>query len=407
MQRIAHPPRSDWRDRLNSQGFTFHSIAEVGNDQSAATSKFLYWREDVAYRFNEGQVETLYEATKELHRMCLDLAADLISRGDLGRLFLPASAQVLVEESWRRADPYLYGRFDLSWNGDGEPKLLEYNADTPTSIVESAVAQWYWKVDVQPELDQFNSLHEALVARLRDIAQQRGIRTLHLAGMYDVQEDVGNLEYMAEVAVQAGLQPSMLDVRDIGVTASGRFVDAADQHIDACFKLYPWEWLIHEEYAQYVGKAPTQWLEPIWKLMLSNKAMLPLLWERFAGHPNLLPSYFDAEQFTHAHPNQRYVRKPVFSREGANVSFIEKGELLLETGGPYGEEGYVYQAFAPVAAFAAPEETSWHGPQSAMHAVIGSWIVGDEPCGIDIREDVSPVTKNTAYFVPHYFVPEA
>ena len=406
MQRIAHTPRPDWRDKLNSQGFTFHSIDEVGNDQSLTTSKFLYWREDVAYRFTEAQVETLYEATKELHAMCLDLAGNLITRGDLDRLHLTPAMQKLVEESWRRADPYLYGRFDLSWNGDGAPKLLEYNADTPTSIVESAVAQWYWKVDVQPELDQFNSLHEALVARLGEIARQRGIQTIHMAGLYDVQEDVGNLEYMAEVAQQAGLKVSMLDMRDIGLTASHQFVDRSNQRINACFKLYPWEWMADEEYGKHVGEASTLWLEPIWKLMLSNKAMLPLLWERFAGHPNLLPSYFDVNKFIELHPGQPYVRKPVFSREGANVSFINKGEVTLETEGDYGAEGHVYQAFAPVPGFPAPEDTSYHGPQDAMYAVIGSWIVGDEPCGIDIREDVSPVTKNTAYFVPHYFVPE-
>jgi glutathionylspermidine synthase len=36
----------------------------------------------------------------------------------------------------------LYGRFDLAYRGDGPPKLLEYNADTPTALFEAAVVQW-------------------------------------------------------------------------------------------------------------------------------------------------------------------------------------------------------------------------------------------------------------------------
>ena len=57
----------------------------------------------------------------------------------------------------------------------------------------------------------------------------------------------------------------------------------------------------------------------------------------------------------------------------------------------YGEEGFVYQGVAPL-----PDST-------ADYPVIGSWIVGDEPAGIGIREDDSPITRNSSRFVPHYF----
>lgn len=404
MQRISQTPRQHWRERLNSQGFLYHSIDENGDDQAANTEKFLYWREDVAYCFTEAQVETLYEATNELHAMYLELAGELVRRGDLGRLCLSARAQHLVERSWRSQDPHLYGRFDLSWNGTGAPKLLEYNADTPTSFLESAVAQWHWKEDVHPGMDQFNSLHEALVARWQHVARQRGIRRVHLAGMFDSQEDMGNLEYMMDVVLQAGLDATLVNLEGIGLS-QGRFVDEENQAIDACFKLYPWEWLVEDEFGAFLESAGTHWVEPAWKLMLSNKAFLPLLWERFKHHPNLLPCCTSVEAFRLDCGALPYVRKPVFSREGANVTFVEKDEVTLQTDGAYGAEGHVFQAFAPVASFPAPETTGFHGPQAAMHAVIGSWVVGDEACGICVREDLSPVTKNTSYFVPHYFVP--
>lgn len=401
MRRIPQTPRSGWQARLADQGFHFHSIDPEGNDRAGQTDRFMYWREDIAYEFTETAVEQLYEVVRELHAMSLDLAGDLIGRGDLSRLGIGADAQALIERSWQRRDPYLYGRFDLSWDGKGEPKLLEYNADTPTSIIETAVAQWNWLQDVHPGYDQFNSLHEALAERLSLIARDKGLRSIHMAGLLDCQEDCGNLEYLLDVAVQAGLQASLIDVRDIGRNEQGHFFDLENQPIEACFKLYPWEWMAEEEFAKGSLDAPTTWLEPAWKMALSNKALLPLLWERHKWHPNLLPAYFSAEPFG----SQAYVRKPLLSREGANVQFVDNGKVTLATQGDYGAEGYVYQGYAPVAAFAAPEDTSWHGPQAAMHAAIGAWVVGDEAVGMAVREDVTAVTSNTAYFVPHYFRP--
>jgi len=49
----------------------------------------------------------------------------------------------------------------------------------------------------------------------------------------------------------------------------------------------------------------------------------------------------------------------------------------------------VYQQFQPIAAF------------DGRIPVIGSWIVGDESCGVGIRESVELVTTNLSQFVPH------
>ena len=399
MQRIPQLPRAHWRQRLDAQGFRFHSINPDGEDVSGHEPRFAYWREDVAYRFNEAQIEQLYAASNELHAMCLDLAGSLITGGRLDQLDIPPTAQALIETSWNRRDQHLYGRFDLAWNGTGHPKLLEYNADTPTSIIETAVAQWTWKVDVQPQADQFNSLHEALVARLSDIALRFARPHLHLACQFDSLEDVGNVEYLMDVALQAGWQASMLDLAEMGALPDGQFADAQDQPISACFKLYPWEWLVREPLAEHLASSRTQWLEPVWKMVLSNKALLPLLWARHAGHPNLLAAHFSAAPFGAA----RHVAKPLLSREGANITVLEGGQALLATGGAYADQRFIYQAHAPLAAFAAPETTFMHGPLDQVHAVLGTWMVADECVGLCVREDITPITSNSAYFVPHYF----
>lgn len=67
-------------------------------------------------------------------------------------------------------------------------------------------------------------------------------------------------------------------------------------------------------------------------------------------------------------------------------------KATFSTEGTYGKEGFVYQQYCPLPSF------------DGNYPVIGSWIVDGKPAGIGIREDDTPVTKNTSRFVPHYFI---
>lgn len=142
----------------------------------------------------------------------------------------------------------------------------------------------------------------------------------------------------------------------------------------------------HEEFGQHLSQEPVQFLEPAWKMLLSNKGLLPVLWEMFPQHPNLLPAYESPDRLAGT-----YIRKPKLSREGSNVCRVEGGTVTAETSGEYGEEGFVYQQIAPLG--------DWDG----NHAVMGVWMVDHEAAGLGIREDTSPITGNLSRFVPHYF----
>jgi glutathionylspermidine synthase len=176
-------------------------------------------------------------------------------------------------------------------------------------------------------------------------------------------------------------------IEDIGWDAEQRaFVDLAGERLTHCFKLYPWEWLWAEEFTPHLARDPVRLIEPTWKMLLSNKGLLPILWELFPGHPNLLPAYETAAPL-----GARYVRKPKLSREGANVTWIEGGIALEETDGSYGNEGHVYQAVAELPDF------------DGNRAVCGVWVVDHEPAGLGIREDTRRITGNLSRFVPHFF----
>jgi glutathionylspermidine synthase len=384
MQRIRLPERPDWRAKAEVYGFPFHT-----------PDGEPYWDESVAWRFSLREIEEDLEApTAELEQMCLSFVGTAIDHDEaLLRLGIPPRHWPLVRDSWKRGDRNLYGRFDLAYDGSGPAKLLEYNADTPTALFEAAVFQWTWleqqmAAGVLPAgADQFNSLHERLVTAFGAIRQGKPYR-LHLVHIADSPEDASTVAYLADCARQAGMETSILAIEDIGINAAGQFTDTSDALIQVLFKLYPWEWLFSEAFADNLATSRTQFIEPPWKALLSSKALLPLLWDMAPNHPNLLEAYFQDDP--RARKLADHAVKPVHSREGANITIRRTGAPTEQTGGDYADGPAVVQALAPLAQF------------EGGHAVIGSWVVASEPAGIGMREDKGLITRDTARFVPHF-----
>ena len=374
MQRISTPPRDRWRERLEGAGFGYHS----GPDGP-------YWNETAYYAFEPSEIESIERATAELWECCLEMVQLVIDRGLYHRFHIPEAFIPYIEKTWEEDHPSIYGRFDLAYRG-GQIKLLEFNADTPTSLFEAGIVQWYWLQDVAPWSDQFNSIHEKLVGYLRSASSCFRPGLLHFACVRHSLEDLTNTEYLRDCAQQAGLDTRLLHVDDIGWDLERElFVDPNEEPIRNLFKLYPWEWLSREPFHVYLLRNTNEmyWIEPAWKMILSNKAILALLWERFPGHPNLLPACLNGP------PSPDYVRKPLLSREGANVDVFQGGSLRVTTPGIYGAEGYVYQQYFELADL------------SGQHPILGSWVIGQEPAGIGIRETEGLVTNDRSRFVPH------
>ncbi|MBB3139371.1 glutathionylspermidine synthase family protein [Halomonas organivorans] len=385
MLKIPVRERKAWKELAKDLGFHFHTI-----DGEA------YWKEEAYYQFTLRQVEEDIEApTEELHEMCME-AVERVCRSDalLDKLCVPEFMWESVRSSWWSGQPQLYGRMDLAYDGKGKAKLLELNYDTPTSIYEAGFFQWVWLEQAMEQglipwqADQFNSIQEKLIGAFAHIGQRLATPEMHFSSIKDHVEDRATVEYLQDCAIQAGVDAPFVYIEDIGLREGERhFLDHEDKPIQAIFKLYPWEEMADDEFGSQVPKRDTHWFEPPWKTILSNKGILPLLWEWNEGHPNLLPAYFDDD------PRQSlksgWVRKPFFSREGSNIELVTPGGERESVAGPYTDSPHILQAYHPMPRFG--EE----------HALIGSWVVGDRACGIGIREDKGRITKDTSCFVPH------
>lgn len=397
--------RSNWRARADEAGY----LASILDNPP-------YWVEALEEPFcgvlTLDEVENCIEmATAEIYERALE-AVDFVVNGArseewFDRLAICPTYRNAIRRSWRRADHSIYGRFDFSYN-DGVLKLLELNFDTPTSIYEAAVLQWFWLEDLKNQgslpgaSDQFNSLHERLIGVFAKVGI--GENKLHLCSVADAPEDEDTVRYLQSCAMQAGLDTRYLLMTDVGVDNKGRLVDTEGKAIRQLFKLYPWEFIMYEDqgFRSRTGKYAfpplieanaVRFLEPSWKLILSNKAILPLLWHLFPDHKFLLPAAFDDDS-PEAKKLRRaaHVRKPIFGREGGSVSIVDpNGQQQPVTNESwYGREGFVLQSLHALPTY------------QGYHVVLGSWVIDGQPAGLGMRADRSPITSNTAIFVPHY-----
>jgi len=385
MKRYAINPRPGWEKRVEEYGMTYHTP----NGQT-------YWNESAYYSFTMGEIEMLEQAVAELQARCLDAAAHVIERDRFREFGLSPRVADCIRQAWVEEPPAIYGRFDLAYDGMNPPKLLEYNADTPTSLLEASVIQWYWFQERFPKTgrDQWNSIHERLVAKWRTLKEWMD-GTVYFAHVADpTGEDLMTATYLRDTASEAGLATVGVTMPEIGWDLDRLcFVAPDGNQVRSIFKLYPWEWMVDEEFGTHLldtlarpePRDRTQWIEPIWKMLWSNKALLPVLWELFPDHPNLL-----AASFSEGIVAEPYVKKPKFGREGANVTIVGTAQTVIEqTEGEYGADGYVYQSMAN------------RPPIDGRYAVLGAWVIDGEAAGMGIRESEALITGNLAQFVPH------
>ena len=297
-------------------------------------------------------------------------------------LQIPAEVCERICESWNRDELSLYGRFDFCltrkvflvfWN------LMQIRLH-PCSKRQSFSGSG--KKNVFLNVTNITVFMKVWFNRGKIYSTGSNI---HFVGALDDHEDTGTLQYLASTAMEAGYSTRVLDINSMNLQ-DGLFYDPSGECIQKCFKLYPWEWMIDESPDGCL--AQVEWLEPIWKLVMSNKAILSILYELFPDSPYVLPCYLSRPQ------QGVFCKKPVFSREGHNVSVVdirqwEEHALLKETEGDYNTGAYVYQEYVKPVAY------------SGRYPVIGSWIVGGEPAGIGIRENRTEITDNLSEFVPH------
>ncbi|WP_246522402.1 glutathionylspermidine synthase family protein [Neoroseomonas terrae] len=371
----------DFPHRAESLGFRFHSP----DDRE-------YWARDACYALTPEAIDALEAAARELDGMIAAAVEHVVRRGDYAAFGFTDRLAALVEASHHAAEPSLYGRFDFRLAPDGGIKLFEFNAETPAALLEAAVVQLTWFEETptgpqtRPGTDQWSRIDDALVARWPAL---RLPSLIHFAAEHERDDEVAQVAYLMATAREAGHEAAFLPVEDISWQPEAGFVTPGGAPLRACFKLYPWDWLDAEEGGRLLPLGRTRWIEPARRMLHASKAILAVLWSMFPGHPLLLPASLDRTAI-----DGPAIGKPALGLEGHGMR-VEgvPGDPSTEIAEGLPSSPTIWQQWAPLPGHATP--------QGDAFPVMGVWMVGDEPCGLGIREGEELVTTLEDRFVPH------
>lgn len=387
MQRRTLLPRPHWEARLREAGFTWYA--------PTPDHPVPYWGEDGYYAFTPREMEGIRRDAQDLTAMVLEATGAAIESGRLAELGIPAFLHQAVRESWERDDPSVYMRLDLAHDGRGHARLLEVNAQTPTSLIEAAVSQWHWLEDrldareLPAGTTQWNTIHEGLGEQWVHLASARGVGEVHFSAARNV-EDIATVTYLRDLAGAAGIRGSFLAADEVGTSPEQpHLLDTWTLPIRHLMWLWPFEYAWESRDAAFLARTQTRFIEPLWKAVTGSKGLLAQLYQQYPDSGLLLPA-----TLTPGALGPNVVRKPLYTREGQNVTL--PGQTA--TPGAYGDLPTVEQAYTEL-----PEFPAGDGPR---YPVLGVWVAGDEVCGLGIREGRTRVTDNRATFAPHVVTPE-
>lgn len=335
-------------DYLEQIGFVWHT----DNDDSSYIS-------DELVVINEDEANAYYEATNELYDMFAQAGQHVIDNELFHELNIPFNLIELIKESWENdVHWHLYSRFDLAGGLDGKPiKLIEFNADTPTSLFETAIIQWAMlKKNGLDESSQFNNLYDALKDNFRRIItlesdiekfdeyySKLGWKIL-FSSISSSIEDINTTKLLQHIASEAGFNTDFEFIENVDFSDDGIF--KGDELFEFWFKLIPWENIGIEEselaliLTDIVKEKKAIIFNPAYTLIFQSKAFMKILWDLYPNHPLLLETSFEPLV------GKKQVEKRAFGREGANTKIINAdGSVDIETSGEYEGHKAIYQEF--------------------------------------------------------------
>ncbi|EAJ7107481.1 glutathionylspermidine synthase family protein [Campylobacter upsaliensis] len=333
------------KNYLESIGFSWHTD-EDGSDY--LDNQFIC--------VSKNEANAYYEAANELYDMFIAAAQNVIDNDRFDELGIPFNLIDAIKMSWENeVHWHLYGRFDFAGGLDGKPiKLIEFNADTPTSLFESAILQWAMlKQNNLDEHLQFNSIYESLMDNFKRLItldesveefeeHYRGWKILFSSVAGNKEEEL-TTKLLAHIAKDAGFECDFAYVDEVEFGEEGIFKNGVNY--EYWFKLLPWEEIAIEEgelamlLTQIMRNQKAIILNPAYTLLFQSKGILKILWELYPNHPLLLESSCEPLQ------GKDFVKKPMFGREGANISIVKDDVKLQENIGPYGNNKMIYQQY--------------------------------------------------------------
>lgn len=332
------------------------------------------------------EADAYYEAAAECFRMVDAATEHVITNRLYDEIGISDFLIPLIERTYTdyQRHPHMLGRFDFAGGTNGVPiKLLEFNADTPFSIFEVSTVQYALAKfhGLNPDERQYNRLFEELQNFFAYLAAQIKNPSVLFTNAADGEDDL-NTQLLMEAAAHV-LPGDYAHWTDVCIDGQRGFCTVNGEYIRAVYnvivKMVPWDLLCIEDVhmARSICKTMTEHPEivvcnPPYSAIYQSKGLLKIMYDLFPDSPYLLKTSFETLSGAH-------VRKPIWGREGNNITLYDKGAAPLSTPGFYADQKMIWQEKAE---FATHEDKYYQA---------GVFISMDTPCGLGFRRSSSKI----------------
>ncbi|EJR05452.1 hypothetical protein II7_05379 [Bacillus cereus MSX-A12] len=390
-------------EQASMHGFTWPSLLE--NDE------WCQYMSTSINKIKKGEYYDIIEATNLVKTIFQRIYEYLLeSYEGFLQLKLPTELWEVARTHYEGLFSY-FTRFDFIVT-NGEIKLIEINADTPTGYLEPSVAN-------QVLCDHHNvinpncleeKLHKAWNKIITDY-QLKPNDLIHFTSYDWHEEDFQTVKFIQQHCPQPN---DYVGIQSIVVNDDGLYTPSGIK-IEYLYRLYPLEYLLEDKdssgkriglmFLDHIANGRVKIINPPSSFLLQNKGVLALIWqlheqnqwfteqEHAIIEKYFLPTYFSKDKFEENDID--YVKKATLGREGGGVSIINQGKEVAADKTPYYDQQHkIYQKYIEM-----PDCTidTWDGDYTGK-LLIGSHLIGGEAAGLFLRVG-EKITGNLSMFI--------
>lgn len=397
MKRVSVDPRTDADQKARRTGVVTIE-RRLPNGKVNKT-----WDESSAYIISRKEVDDLLEAVNPVIRMGRE-AVDFLLDGDWGTLGIPLQMFESLRDSFDSQELEFITRYDFAYLGNGQLKLVGIEADSPRSLIETAHTQRAWLFDKfrarinAHKVTQLNSIPELSIEAFRRLREISRFNSMHFASSsYDKTEDLLIANFMKGLAETAGWATRNTRIKDLHWDIKqSAWKDTENNYITALFKQYPWEMLLRQNISKdlFENNNLEMILEPSWKTILSNRAILPAMYELYPKSEILSPAFLNS----HKGLGNNIVTGPLLHTSSRNEMGILNGRKFTAWGEQ--QKDFSNQRVLAHRKMEIPKRFR-DASGGYRFAYLSFFTIAGNPAGFGIRETRLPILGIHTTFKPH------
>lgn len=361
---------------------------------------------------SKSDVQKIKKATEELHRVFVNATEHVLKDKSLYSKFnINKENWKMIGDNFQRTkNNYFYGRMDIGFNFDfSQIKIFEYNTGLcgdiyDTSEYQNKVFDYFVKQNpnqIKNKSQIINSISSGH-GLLKKVGERWEILSKNCKNktIYFIYDETDREEKLVLSSIFKGLKTKGIpyklfsDRKCLIKSEKGLLYDKiTNEKIDILYKTHPWYSIYRNlknlkegkkargDFYEFFLNKKTKIVEPMWKTVMGNKALLPYVYSLHKDCKYLIPSSFDP--FDECFGDDEYIiEKGLMGRGSMMTKKVKRSEITKKN------PNVIYQKIFK------------ENYVDNNYYIMGSWIVGDKFSGMFVKQSNTMINEYSCNVIP-------